>query len=149
VTTFDLFLVAERIELAAAELYAMLGKRFASDGAAQRLFVRLSTEEHQHAVRVRMLASRYRTEPKLVGNVGGARVLADCEFQIQAALAEVRAGAWGDDLAAVTVRLTALEEAISHAHAEALAREANPALRDFLRQLSEQDLSHQELLRGK
>jgi Rubrerythrin len=149
VTTFDLFRVAERIELAAAELYAMLGKRFASDEAAQRLFVRLSAEEHQHATRVRMLASRYRSEPKLVGNVAGARVLADCEFQIQAALAEVRAGAWGDDLAAVMERLAGLEAAISHAHAEALASEAHPALRDFLRQLSAQDASHQELLRGR
>jgi hypothetical protein len=149
VTTFDLFQVAERIELAAAELYAMLGTRFARDESARRLFVRLSAEEHQHATRVRMLASRYRTEPKLVGNVAGARVLADCEFRIQAALAEVRVGAWGDDLAAVLERLTALEEAVSHAHAEALAREANPSLRDFLRQLSAQDVSHQELLRGR
>ena len=148
-TTFDLFQVAERIELTAAELYAMLGTRFARDESARRLFVRLSAEEHQHATRVRMLASRYRTEPKLVGNVAGARVLADCEFRIQAALAEVRVGAWGDDLAAVLERLTALEGAISHAHAEALAREANPSFRDFLRQLSAQDVSHQELLRGR
>ena len=148
-TTFDLFVVAERIELAAAELYGTLATQFAGDAAARALFVRLAGEEHQHAARVRLLASRYRADPKLVGSVAGAGVLGDCEFQVQAALAEVRARAWGDDLAAVKERLVALEETISHAHADALARAANPALREFLRLLSEQDASHHELLRGR
>jgi hypothetical protein len=147
VTTFDLFLSAEQIELAAAELYRTLASQFADDAAAQDLFARLEGEEIQHATRVRLLASHYRVDPKLIGNVAGVALLRQCEFQAQAALAEVRAGAWGRDLRSILMRLAMLEGALSQAHAEALAQEANPSLREFFRRLSEQDAAHHDLLR--
>jgi hypothetical protein len=147
VTTFDLFQVAERIELAAAELYRTLASHFADDAAAQDLFRKLEGEEVQHATRVRLLASQYRVDKKLVGNVAGAALLRNCEFQIQAALAEVRAGAWGLDLRSILLRLAMLEGACSQAHVEALAQEANPALREFFRRLAEQDAAHRDLLK--
>jgi hypothetical protein len=147
VTTFDLFRVAEQIELAAAELYRTLASQFADDAAARDLFTRLEGEEIQHAARVRLLASQYRVDRKLIGNVAGAALLRQCEFQAQAALAEIRAGAWGRDLRSIMVRLAMLEGALSTAHAEALAHEADPALREFFRRLSEQDAAHRDLLR--
>jgi hypothetical protein len=147
VTTFELFQVAERIELGASELYGLLARQFAEDEPARVLFVRLEQEENQHASRVRLLASQYRADAKLVGNVAGAGVLSECEFQLQVALAEVRAGAWGRELGPVRERLARLEASLAHAHAQALAVEANPGLREFLRQLSQQDRAHQELLK--
>jgi hypothetical protein len=149
VTTFDLFQLAERIELAAAELYATLAKQFADDEGARALFVRLEQEELQHAARVRMLASHYRKDPKLVGHVTGAGALGHCELQVRAALAEVQAGAWGRELDPILTRLSLLEDALAKAHADAMAEHSNDGLRDFFRQLSAQDAAHHQLLRTR
>jgi rubrerythrin len=146
VTTFEVFKTAERIENVAAAIYAFFAKQFADDPDLRALFVRLETEEQQHASRVRLLASRYRSDSKLLANVPGGPELDACLAQAEAALAEVQAGAWGRELAGIKERLARLEAQMAGAHAQAIAKDGHPALRDFFRQLALQDEAHLALL---
>lgn len=145
-TSFDAFKVAERIEAVAAAIYAAVARQFASDERARALFVRLEAEELQHASRIRLLASQYRSDRRLLERFTGGAELAACLRLAEGALAEVLGGAWGSDLAAVKARLADLEAKISSAHAQALAQDGHPALRDFFRQLALQDEAHVQLL---
>lgn len=147
-TTYDLFDAAERIERVCAEAYAELAARHASDPEARALFERLRDEELQHASRVRLFASSYRHDPRLVDRVALdagelGRALADAE----ATLAEIRAGWWEGGLAAAKARLAEMEDRLARAHAERMARDAHPAVRAFLERLAAQDEGHRELLR--
>jgi hypothetical protein len=146
VTTFEVFKKAERIENIAAAIYAFLAKQFADDPDVRALFARLEAEEVQHASRVRLLASRYRGDSKLLPNVPGNPELDACLADAEAALVEVQAGRWGRDLASIKARLVALEERMANAHAQVIARDGHPALRDFFRQLALQDDAHAALL---
>lgn len=143
-STYDIFRCAERVELLAAEIYATLAARFRADEAAEGLFRRLATEEEQHAARVRLLAGTYRMDPRL--RVNGQDVLDACVTMGEAILADIRSGAWGDDVRAIKDRLSELELKCSHAHAELLAANAGSPLADFFRRLAEQDDAHVELL---
>ena len=145
-TTWDVFRRAERIELAAAEIYGLLAKQFASDDTVRLLFVRLQQEELQHASRVRLLASRYRGDTKILEKVSGAVQIEACQGVVEAALADVLAGRWGDDLAAIKRRLIHLEGELRSAHAQAMSQDGHPALRDFFQQLALQDDAHAVLL---
>jgi hypothetical protein len=147
VTTFDVFKCAERIEAVAAAIYASFARQFAGDEQIRGLFVRLEAEEIQHAARVRLLASRYRSDTKLLDRVSGAAELEACLHAAETALAEVSQGAWGQDLAAIKLRLALLETQLSKAHAQAIAADGHPALRDFFRQLALQDEAHVALLK--
>jgi hypothetical protein len=146
VTTWDVFRRAERIELAAAEIYGQLAKQFAADAAARTLFARLQQEELQHASRVCLLAARYRGDTKILEKISGAAELEACQGVVEAALADVAAGRWGDDLAGIKRRLVVLEGELRHAHAQAMSEDGHPALRDFFRQLALQDDAHASLL---
>lgn len=145
-TTFDVFRCAERIEAFAAEIYAAVAQQFADDDEARGLFKRLEAEEIQHASRVRLLASRYRGDTKILDRVSGAAELEACLRTAEAALSEVRGGAWGGDLAAIKARLATLEHQLARAHAQVIAQDGHPALRDFFRQLALQDEAHVALL---
>jgi hypothetical protein len=147
VTTFDVFRCAERIETVAAELYAVFAKQFAKDEELRGLFKRLEQEELQHASRIRLLSSRYRGDTKLLDRLQGAQELEACLRDAEDALAEVAGGAWGVDLPAIKVRLAALETRLARAHAQAIAQDGHPALRDFFRQLALQDEAHVALLK--
>lgn len=147
-TTFDVFGRAERIETIAAAIYAAVAKQFADDEQARALFVRLEAEEVQHASRVRLLAGRYRVDRKLLERVAGVAELDACLAQAEAALAEVTAGAWGRDLAAIKARLALLETQLASAHAHVMAEDGHPGLREFFRQLALQDDAHVALLKG-
>ncbi len=147
-TTYDLFDVAERVEVVAAEIYGELATRHGDDPEARALFARLHDEELQHAARVRLLAGRYRQDPRVLERAASdpeelRRVVADAE----ATLAEIRAGWWGDSVADAKGRLAEMEDRLARAHADRLAREAHPALREFFEQLAAQDRGHRELLR--
>lgn len=146
-TTYDLLARAERIEATAAAIYAALAVQFARNPAARSLFEALAAEELQHASRVRLLAARYKHDGKLVRN-GPSRVpaLEACLADAQAALADIRAGRWGADFAATKRRLGELEDCLAKAHAEVIARDANPDLRLFFEQLARQDEAHARLL---
>jgi hypothetical protein len=146
VTTWDVFRLAERIELGAAEIYGLLAKQFASDAAVHTLFVRLQQEELQHASRVRLLAARYRGDTKILEKITGAVEIEACQGVVEAALADLVAGQWGDDLAAIKRRLVDLEGKLRSAHAHAMSEEGHPDLRDFFRQLALQDDAHASLL---
>jgi hypothetical protein len=148
VPTLDVFRRAERIEVVSAAIYAALAKQFAGDAAARALFARLEQEELQHAARVRLLASRYRSDRTLLERFEGAEALGACLRDAEQALSEVLQGAWGDDLVAVKARAAELETRLGQAHAHAVAREGHPALREFFEQLALQDDAHLDLLRS-
>ncbi len=142
---YQLFDRAERVERLSARVYGALAVRFEDDPEAHALFVRLGMEEEQHANRVRLLAAHYRHDPKLPVEADAGE-LDVCAAECERAIAEVEAGAWGTDLADVKGRLAALEEHLARAHADLLARNAAPALRDFLAQLAALDSAHAHLL---
>ena len=148
-TNFDLFGRAERIETLAAAIYGALAKRFHGDEEARDLFARLEAEELQHVSRVRLLASSYRSDPKLLVKVNGAAELEACVRDAEDALEDVEAGRWGPDLDDVKQRLALLEVRLAKAHANVLAMNGNGALRDFFEQLAQMDDAHVQLLVGR
>ncbi len=67
----------------------------------------------------------------------------------EAVLATIRRGAFARTFEEACVNLAALEERFARAHAELIAREGHPALREFFVQLAEQDRGHRALLDGE
>jgi rubrerythrin len=148
-TTYQIFEVAERIELLAAAGYALLAERFASDAAARALFQKLEQEELQHAARVRLLAARYRHDPRLLdGAPADPRELELMREDAEAVLDSIRAGTFAHTVDEAVVNLVALEERFARAHAELIAHDGHPALREFFQQLAVQDDGHREMLLG-
>ncbi|HYG69208.1 MAG TPA: ferritin family protein [Anaeromyxobacteraceae bacterium] len=146
-TTYDLLRRAERIETTAAEIYGALAAQFAASPAARSLFESLAAEELQHASRIRLLTARYKHDARLVARRSAdAPALEACLAEAEGALAEIRTGRWRLDLAATKRRLGALEDRLGVAHAEVLARDGNPDLREFFEQLARQDAAHARLL---
>lgn len=146
-STYQLFQRAERVEALSAAIYGALAGRYRSDPQARALFEALEGEELQHASRVRLLAAHYRNDPKLVDGIEpDAAVLDGCISECAQALSEIQAGGWDGDLPEVKRRLAALEEHVSLAHAELLARNAHAPIRAFLAQLAAQDGAHARLL---
>jgi rubrerythrin len=146
-TTYRVFELAEGLELLAASIYRAAAEAFAWDVEARALFARLAEEEDQHASRVRLLAARYRTDPRLVpAGVADLAELEGLRAEGEAILAAVRAGEWGRDLGRAREKLAALEWRFQKAHAQALARQSNPVLREFFDQLAAQDEAHWKLL---
>ncbi|HUL60843.1 MAG TPA: hypothetical protein VLU43_16300 [Anaeromyxobacteraceae bacterium] len=146
-TTYHLFDVAERIEVVSAEIYGALAIVWAGDADAKALFGQLQDEELQHAARVRLLAARYRHDPRIVRLAtadGGEleRLLVDAE----AMLGDIRAGRWPHALAETKRRLAEMELRTERAHAEFLSKGADAALREFFEQLAQQDDAHRALL---
>lgn len=147
--TYQLLRLAERIELLSARLYALLAERFREDPEASALFLRLESEEFEHASRVRLLAARYRHDPKLLDRISAdPAVLERLVDRAEEILAEVGEGGWGDDPAEVKGRLVGMELELCHAHAQFLSEDAHPELRSFFQQLAEQDDAHARLLSG-
>jgi hypothetical protein len=146
VTRFDVFQMAERIEMINAAIYGAVAKQFAGDERARALFARLEAEELQHASRVRLLATQYRTDRKLLERFPGTAELEGCLRLAEDALAEAQAGVLGTELSAVKARLADLEARLSRAHAQSIAQDGHPGLRDFFRKLALQDEAHVGLL---
>jgi rubrerythrin len=145
-TTYQIFERAERIEKLAAEGYQLLGEQFPLGRA---LFKRLEAEELQHASRVRLLAARYRHDSRLVDRVSEElaameAILVDAE----AMLACIRCGAFARTVEEAMVNLGAMEERLSRAHAELIAKTSHPALKEFFQQLAAQDEGHTALFKG-
>jgi len=146
---FELLRLAERIEALAAELYGVLAERFREDPEASGLFLRLECEELQHASRIRLLASQYRHDARLLGRRGAdPGPLEELVAQGEEIVVRVRGGGWGEDLAEVKRRLAGVELMFRNAHAQFLAEGGHPELRAFFAQLAEQDAAHAELLSG-
>jgi rubrerythrin len=149
-TTYRLFDVAERIELVAEEIYDLLALRFDGVPSARDLFRRLAREESQHAARIRLLAARYRTDPRLFDGAHALRPGAlDAEALLRDAAEtrrQIAAGAWDGSLDAVREQLAAFEASSAALHAELLAAGAHPDVRGFFEQLALQDREHERLL---
>jgi rubrerythrin len=149
-TSYEIFEKAERAEQLAAALYQLLAQRFSGDPEARDLFLRLEQEELQHASRVRLMGARYRHDPRVLGRLAVDHseldsILAESEQAVR----DAQDGSFARTLDQARARLRALEEHCARAHAEMIAREGNPALRQFFRKLAEQDRAHGELLGGK
>lgn len=136
---------AERVEALSARIYGALARRFKGDPDARALFLRLEQEEDQHYTRVRLLAAHYRHDSKLRVEAD-TRELDACLAATTRALAEIEAGAWGNELGEVKRRLADLEVKVASAHAHLLAS-STPPLREFFITLAQQDEEHARLLR--
>lgn len=146
-STFDVFNRAERVETLAASIYSRLARQFRAEADAHALFIRLESEELQHASRIRLLSATYRNDSKLIDKVNGAEALESCIAAAETALAEVEAGTWGPGLGDVLARLARLENRLQQAHAHLLALNGHTGLRGFFEQLAHMDDAHVLLLR--
>ena len=146
-STYELLDLAERIELAAEQLYRALAGRFT--GEVQSLFQRLAGEEAQHAARIRLLAARYRHDKRLfAGAIGDLDLLTGLLAEAEAALQEVLGGRWDGDPEAALRGAVDLERRFCVVHAQVLSQGAHPELRGFFELLSAQDEAHRALLAG-
>jgi rubrerythrin len=146
-TTYQVFEKAEQIEGICAEAYRILAEQFAGDAGTCDLFERLAREELQHASRVRLLAARYRHDPRLLGGPIDVAGLDPMLAQALEALASIRSGSFARTPEEARTRAAELEERFARAHAELISRQGHPALREFFTQLAAQDRGHRELLR--
>jgi rubrerythrin len=144
-TTWQLLERAERVEVASARIYGALARRFRASPDVRALFARLELEEQQHASRIRLLAAHYRDDSKLPLEAS-ADELEACLAEAARTLEEIEAGRWTDDLDEIRRRLRELEDRLSRAHAELLAKGAPPSLRSFFETLAQQDEAHARLL---
>jgi rubrerythrin len=148
-SAYAFFEVAEKLELACAEIYQALAELFGAQPAARELFRRLADEERQHASRVRLLAARYRHDARLFGGVETvANRLEPLLAEAVAVRDRIRAGAWAADLDVLRGELVDLEDRFQAAHAQVIAGLGDPALRRFFEQMAAQDDAHRELLLG-
>lgn len=144
-TAYEYFGRAERVEQLAAEIYAQLARDFAADRAASSTFRALADEEHQHAVRIRLMRERYRTNPGLFERMEWLeQELEGVDRYVNELRDEVARGAWGIDLALVHPRLREMEDRLG-LHAERMARDADPDVREFFEALARQDRVHRRL----
>jgi rubrerythrin len=148
-TTYQLFEKAERIEEICAEAYHLLADQFSDDPEARDLFLRLETEELQHASRVRLLAARYRHDSRLLGAAVDAAGLDRMLAEANEVLLAIRRRSFAPTAGQACARAAELEERFARAHAELIASEGHPALREFFTRLAAQDRGHQELLRRR
>lgn len=138
--------LAERIEEIAARIYRALAKRHAGSPEARGLFEKLAAEEDQHALRVRMVRTRYLRDNQSVGDIA---------LDVSAAMDAVRRAEELCDRVAAAPDMTfteakrlarQLEEDLSRTHAEMLADSSAPEVRAFLESLARQDLEHARVL---
>jgi rubrerythrin len=146
-TTYQLLQKAERLELLAQQLYTVLASRFG--GNAKAVFQRLAEEEAQHAARVKLLAARFRGNPKLAATLTADAGRLDVLIaEAGAAIAAASEGRWDGQPETALQRACDLEDRFAAAHAQVLAKDAQPELRAFFDQLAAQDRAHQALLKG-
>lgn len=139
----------EQLELLVAELYRVLADRFAATEPIRALFSRLGQEEIQHAARVRLLAAQYRTDSGLFRGAAlfdGAPDPGHMLVELEAAVRDVEAGAWGDDLLEVRRRLVELETRFVSLHAQFMVAGAPREISEFFEELARQDEQHERLL---
>lgn len=148
-TTYQLFDKAERIEELCAEAYHLLADEFTRDPDARDLFLKLEQEELQHASRVRLLAARYRHDSRLLGTAADAAGLDRMLAEAQEAVLAIKRHSFARTAEEACARAAELEERFAHAHAELIASEGHPALKEFFSRLAAQDRGHQALLKRK
>jgi len=147
-TTAQCFRSAERVEMLAQELYAALAEAFSARPALRDLFRRLSAEEAQHALRIRLL-EKHRGKaawaPEMVGSI--CDDLQGMTAEIAAMKAEFGQPGGPPPADVVLRRVAAMERGFGTLHAEELARSAEPEVRALFESLALQDATHQALIR--
>jgi rubrerythrin len=143
---YDQFDRAEQLEEVAARIYRALAERFAADPQAQSMFLRLESEELQHALRIRLLRSQYAREQRLFTGVVLELGLADALLAEGQVILRLVASAAPLTLGEARLLMARLEDRFAAVHADALAGLGDPGLRRFFAALAEQDREHRALL---
>jgi rubrerythrin len=147
-TTAQCFRSAERVEMLAQELYAALAEAFADRPALRDLFRRLSAEEAQHALRIRLLekhGGKAAWAPEELGTLcDDLRAMAE---EVASMKAEFGRPGGPPPADVVLRRVSGMERTFGALHAEELARSAEPEVRALFESLARQDAAHLALLR--
>ncbi|MGA8891538.1 MAG: hypothetical protein WB493_08215 [Anaeromyxobacteraceae bacterium] len=147
-TTAQCFRSAERVERLAQELYAALSEAFAARPALRDLFRRLSAEEAQHAMRIRLLerhGGKAAWAPETVGTL--CDDLRDMADEVAGMKAEFGRPGGPPPPDEVLKRVAAMERSFGALHAEELARSAEPDVQALFESLARQDAAHLALIR--
>ena len=147
-SNYEKFSKAERLEILCAEIYQLLARQHRADPAANALFLRLEAEELQHARRIQKLRSIWTDD----ADVRGAIELDLAEIDQLLADAEILKGLFSAPDSAISFDdasrfMAELEEKFAIAHADSMAAQADPEIREMFEILSEQDHAHAALLR--
>jgi rubrerythrin len=146
-TTYDLFRVAEEVELGAARLYRLLAEQFRGNAEAHSLFSRLELEEVQHAERVRLQRSLCTVDPGMfaAGDLHARGLHEHMEQAERLIEAMTRKGATFT-FADARRLMAGLEKKFAEAHHGVMPAITDAKLREFFESLATQDLAHAELL---
>jgi rubrerythrin len=137
---------AQGVENLAGDLYLLLAARSAPDDAAA--FRRLEQEEREHANRLQMLGSMYLKDPKAFRGVQLETQTFDAiAAELCAFRDDVEHGTL--DMRGAVARLVDFEERFAVAHAEVVARNADPGVKTLFAMLASQDREHAKLLRNR
>lgn len=140
---------AAQLELRVEELYLGLARAFGNAPRAHDTFMRLAFEERQHALRFQLLERLKIPLPWPQDRLEEMRAAVDLLtgeiVALQATLS--RTDGPGDPFA-VLRRVAEMEERFSFLHAEVLAPEADPRLREVFASMARQDAEHARLLQS-
>jgi len=140
---------AARLEMATQELYTELSGRFFHEPYLRELFNRLAEEEHQHAMRIRMLSRHQGNAPWTPEVLERAITsLNSAEAAIEELKKEFFAPAARLDGVTVLRRVAEVETQFNAVHAEDLAKSLDPAIQKLFTSLAEQDTKHRDLIRA-
>ncbi len=134
---------AARVELQAEEIYTVMAETFFRSAVLRDTFVRLASEERQHAMRLRLLE---RHQSHLPWSPATLKKMTASLAEMSDALAVIR-----KELASATARrdpyamlrrLGEVEQRFSLVHAEEAAAEGDPGVRELFAALARQDAEH-------
>lgn len=139
----DVFALAEQAELTVAEIYTIFCKRFHDDADLRALFGLIAEEERGHARYIRQTAASWRADGDWEPS-GDLLRLAELSDRAEMLLATVLRQ---EDMSAQqAIDLAAkLEQDFHEVHAQILAGDEAPELRDLFVRLTADDHGHTEL----
>lgn len=139
----DVFALAEQAELTVAEIYTILCKRFEDDADLRALFGLLAEEERGHARQIRQVAAAWRADGDWEPS-GDLLRIAELTEKAEALLAILLRREEMSAQDAMTLAAQ-LEHDFHEIHAQVLAGEQAPELRDLFLKISQHEHGHQEL----
>jgi rubrerythrin len=146
-TPLDCLAAAERIERLAQRLYAMLGDRTRHWPLLQQLFLRLSAEEEQHALRIQTFgrhALPAEHDPEVANEVGAT--LASMAEELEGLIVDLSTRPDFQDSGEILRLVAGFESRFADLHSERLAKLFAPEVRRLFAALAAQDRQHVELL---
>jgi rubrerythrin len=145
-TLFGALRKAQSIEAVASSVYRAAAKRFASDPHWADMFRRLAEEEAQHALRVKMLATRLSRDREAAREAVLAEADLDALLHDGQTLLQRIEGPGDLLLADVLALLRDMEAGFASVHAHALVATGDPASDELFAQLAAQDRAHLAML---